>query len=286
MATTVTPPAAPPGGRPAVASSLGPYPPAPRAQLRLGRLWVDVVTREGALATLAALVAEGAGGAVYTPNVDHVVMAERDDAFQAAYAGANLSLADGVPLVWASRLLRPAFPEKLSGSDMLVPMARLAAERGWGVYLLGGGPGAAAEAARRMREEFGVRVVGVDDGVVSRHPDPASDAAVIARIRQARPELVFVGLGAPKQELFIARARAHLGPAVCVGVGASLDFLAGTLRRSPAWMSRAGLEWLYRLGQEPRRLWRRYLVQDPAFALVVLRTLLSPRAERVRWADA
>ncbi|GJG89208.1 N-acetylmannosaminyltransferase [Gemmatimonadetes bacterium T265] len=247
----------------------------------MGELWVDVLTRGDALHALDVLVARGEGGAVFTPNVDHVVMAERDEAFRAAYAGASLSLADGAPVVWASHVLRPRVPEKLSGSDMLLPIARLAASRGWRVYLLGGGPGSVAEAARRLRDEHGVHVVGTDDARIASEPDPALDAPVVARLRAARPDLVFVALGAPKQELFIARSLAGMGPVVAVGVGASLDFLAGTLRRSPAWMSRAGLEWLYRLGQEPRRLWRRYLIQDPKFVLVVLRTLCRPRRERV-----
>lgn len=255
---------------------------AAHARLRVGRLWVDVLTREGALDAIAALVEGGDGGSVFTPNVDHVVTAEHDATFRAAYDSASLSLADGAPVVWASRLLGAPVPEKLSGSDMLLPVARLAAERGWRVYLLGGGPGAAAEAARRLTRDHGVTIVGVDDGFVPRHADPARDAPVIARIQAARPDLVFVALGAPKQELFIARALPDIAPAVCIGVGASLDFLAGTVRRAPAWMSRLGFEWLFRLAQEPRRLWRRYLVQDPQFALVVLRTLRSPRADRVR----
>lgn len=272
-------------GAPVAGAAVAPVPGAragTRARLRVGRLWVDVLTRDGALDVLDALVARGAGGSVFTPNVDHVVTAERDDAFAAAYDAASLALADGAPIVWASRLLGEPVPEKLSGSDMLLPMAMRAATRGWRVYLLGGGPGAAEQAARRLHDDFGVRVVGVDDAFVPRHADAALDTPVIARIRRARPDLVFVALGAPKQELFITRALPEIAPAVCVGVGASLDFLAGTLRRSPAWMSRAGLEWLFRLGQEPRRLWRRYLVDDPRFALVVLRTLRRPRAERVR----
>ena len=252
-----------------------------RRRLRVGTLWVDVVTRVQALEALDSLVARGEGGSVFTPNVDHVVMAERNAAFRDAYDRASLSLADGTPLVWASHLLRPAVPEKLSGSDMLRPMAELAAKRGWRVYLLGGGPGSAAEAARRLRNEHGVNVVGIDDARISAEPDPASDAPVLARLRAARPDLVFVALGAPKQELFIARALPGMGTAVAVGVGASLDFLAGSLRRSPAWMSRVGLEWLYRLAQEPRRLWRRYLIQDPKFVMVVLRTLCRSRDERV-----
>lgn len=258
-----------------------PAPVATRARLRVGALWVDVVTRVQALEALESLVARGEGGSVFTPNVDHVVMAEFNPAFRSAYDAASLSLADGTPLVWASHLLRPAVPEKLSGSDMLLPMAQLAARRGWRVYLLGGGPGSAVEAARRLRDDHGVNVVGTDDARVSTEPDPAMDGPVLARLRAAQPDLVFVALGAPKQELFIARARAGMGPVVAVGVGASLDFLAGALQRSPAWMSRVGLEWLYRLGQEPRRLWRRYLIQDPKFVLVVFKTLCRSRGERV-----
>lgn len=280
---TVAPPARPAAAprAPARTPARPAMPAVPRhPRLRVGRLWVDAVTCAEALDVVEALVARGEGGAVFTPNVDHVVAAETDDAFVAAYAGASLALADGVPVVWASRLLGTPVPEKLSGSDMLLPIARRAAERRWRVYLLGGGPGAADAAAGKLRDEYGVDVVGVDDAFVPRHADPAADGPVIARIRAARPDLLFVALGAPKQEMFITRARPEIGPAVCVGVGASLDFLAGTLRRSPAWMSRAGLEWLFRLCQEPRRLWRRYLIQDPKFVLVVLRTLRLPAAER------
>jgi N-acetylglucosaminyldiphosphoundecaprenol N-acetyl-beta-D-mannosaminyltransferase len=173
-------------------------------------------------------------------------------------------------------------PEKLSGSDMVWPIAQLAGARGWRVYLLGGSPGAAAEAADRLRRDYGVNVVGTDDGRVPMHADPKADGAIVERIRRARPHLVFVGLGAPKQELFIDRMWDGLAPAVSIGVGASIDFIAGRLKRSPAILSTIGLEWLYRLAQEPRRLWRRYLVQDPRFVLLVLRTLRRPWSERVR----
>ena len=107
--------------------------------------------------------------------------------------------------------------------------------------------------------------------------------AIVERIRAARPDLLLVALGAPKQEFWIDEHFAEIAPAVALGVGASLDFIAGTIRRSPRWMSKVGLEWLYRLGQEPKRLWRRYLVDDPKFLAIVLRTWRLPRAERERW---
>ncbi|MEP7347048.1 MAG: WecB/TagA/CpsF family glycosyltransferase [Gemmatimonadaceae bacterium] len=252
-----------------------------RTRLLIGRLWVDSLTQHSALAALAQLVADGRGGAVFTPNVDHIVTAESNAALRRAYRRASLTFADGAPVIWASWLLRPRLPEKLSGSDMVWPIAKLAAERGWRVYLLGGGQGSAVEAAVRLRATAGVNVVGTDDAQVSMHADPVSDAAILERIHQARPHLILVGLGAPKQELFIDRMAKELAPAVSIGVGASIDFIAGRLRRSPEWMSKFGLEWLFRLQQEPQRLWKRYLIKDPRFVWLVLRTMRLPRARRV-----
>jgi N-acetylglucosaminyldiphosphoundecaprenol N-acetyl-beta-D-mannosaminyltransferase len=245
---------------------------APR-RLWLGRLPIDAVTFAEALDRIEALVSAGRGGAVFTPNVDHVVKAEHDPELRAAYAAASLSLADGTPVVWASRLLRPPLPEKVSGSDLVVPLAERAARRGWRVYLLGGAAGAAERAAAALASRHGTNVVGTEAPVVTLEPrGDATSRAIVERIRGARPDLVLVAFGAPKQEIWIHRHAAALRPAVAIGVGASLDFLAGAVPRAPAWMSRTGLEWLYRLGREPRRLWRRYLVEDPEFALVLVRT--------------
>jgi N-acetylglucosaminyldiphosphoundecaprenol N-acetyl-beta-D-mannosaminyltransferase len=241
-----------------------------------------VVDFAGALAAIEALVDRGQGGAVFTPNVDHVVSAEDDAGLRAAYAGVSLSLADGQPVVWASRLLRTPLPAKISGSDLVWPLMQLAARRGWGVYLLGGAPGAARGAADRLVRELGVRVVGVDDARIPLEATPGAVDAPLERIRAARPDLVLVGLGAPKQERWIHRSRAGLGPAVALGIGASLDFLAGQVTRAPAWMSRAGLEWFYRLLQEPRRMAYRYLVKDPRFLAILLRTAVAPRGTRRR----
>ena len=252
-------------------------------RVRFGRLWVDALTFGGALDAVRALVERGRGGAIFTPNVDHVVMAETDVALRRAYRRASLAFADGVPLVWASRtVLRCPLPAKLSGSDMILPLARLAAERGWGIYLLGGLPGAAAVAAERLQAQCGVRVSGVDDSRVTVVGDTVEDRLVIERLRAARPQIVFVALGAPKQELWISRAMDEISPAVAIGVGASLDFIAGRLKRSPTWMSRVGLEWAYRLAQEPRRLWYRYLVRGPRFVAIVWRTARMRASQRVR----
>jgi len=248
-----------------------------RQALRVGHVDVDVVTLGGALDAIDALVASGRGGAVYTPNVDHVIIAERSPEFRAAYAAAALCVADGMPIVWASRLLGCPLPERVAGSDLMLPLAGRAAARGWRVYLIGAGPGIAEEAARRLRGDLGVDVVGTDSPRIRIDGAPDDSAAALERLTAARPDLVLVAFGAPKQELWIHRNAGALGGAVALGVGACLDFLAGRVRRAPRWMARSGLEWLYRLAVEPRRMWRRYLVDDPRFVAVVWRTLRERR---------
>ncbi len=254
----------------------------PRAKrLRLGLLHIDPVTFTGALDAIEALVSARKGGSVFTPNVDHVVNVEADPHFCEAYAAASLSLVDGTPLLWASRLLGEPLPEKISGSDLVRPLMQRAAQRGWRVYLLGAGPGVAQEAAGVLERELGVNVVGVDSPRIAARPGGVDESAqALERLRAARPDLVLVAFGSPKQELWIHAHAQALAPAVAVAVGASLDFVAGRVKRAPAWMSRAGLEWLYRLAQEPRRLWRRYLVNDPKFAAILLRSLRRARRER------
>src|SRR5215468_8882405 len=230
-----------------------------KTRVRFGELWVDSVTMAEALDEIETLVVGGRGGSVFTPNVDHVVNVEKNPSFRVAYAGASLSLADGQPLVWTSRLLGAPLPEKVSGSDLLLPLIERAAARRWKVYLLGGGAGVAEKAAKVLTTRFSVDIVGCDAPLISLESDPAQDELVIDRIHRARPEILIVAFGAPKQELWLHRAGPRLRPTVGIGLGAALDFVAGA-RRAPAWMSRAGLEWLFRLAREPRRLSRRYLL--------------------------
>lgn len=248
------------------------------ARVRLGHIQIDQVTMAGALQAIEQLVAAGRGGLVFTPNVDHVIIAERNPEFREAYAGASLSLADGMPILWAAHLLGQPLPEKVSGSDLVLPLCERAAARGWRVYLLGAGSGIAEAAARQLRQQLGLEVVGTDAPRIRIDGEPDDTVAALERVRAARPDLLLLAFGAPKQEVWAYRHRQALGGAVAIGVGASLDFIAGTVRRAPRWMSRVGLEWLYRLLSEPRRLWRRYLVDDPWFAVVVWRTWRARRA--------
>jgi N-acetylglucosaminyldiphosphoundecaprenol N-acetyl-beta-D-mannosaminyltransferase len=252
-----------------------------RGTLELGGVPVDRVDFGETLEAIQALVESGLGGRVFTPNVDHVMLCQEHPGFLAAYREASLRLADGVPVVWAARALGRPVPEKISGSDLVWPLMERAAQRGWRVFLLGAGPGVAEAAAKRFGDELGVTIAGVDGSFVKDPLDPLERGPILERIKRSRAELVLIAFGAPKQELFAHAARHETG-AVFVGVGASLDFVAGTARRAPKWMSRFGLEWLYRLVQEPRRLWRRYLVRDPKFFALVARQWWASRRVSAR----
>ncbi|HYV64667.1 MAG TPA: WecB/TagA/CpsF family glycosyltransferase [Myxococcales bacterium] len=250
-----------------------------RQQVRVGRLWLDAVTFAEALDLIESLARSGRVASVFTPNVDHLVRAERSEDFRRAHEEASLSLADGQPVVWASRLLGTPLPEKISGSDLLDPLLDRIARAKMRVFLLGGSPGVGEKAAAALRQR-GVEVAGLDSRPVDLAAPPDDD--LLGRLRDARPNVVLVAFGAPKQEIWIHRHRDRLPSAVYIGVGGSLDFLAGQIPRAPRWMSRAGLEWLFRLSREPRRLARRYLVDDVGFLGILIRTARSPRSERIR----
>lgn len=247
-------------------------------RLRLGKVPIDVLTFAEALDAVQRLVEAGKGGFVFTPNVDHIVTVDDHPEFEAAYQRADLSLADGAPVVWASRLFDTPLPERVAGSDLIEPLLERAGHLSWRVAFLGAGPGVAEKAAEIARAKWGTQVVSTDAPMVDLKDEAQLDG-IGTRLAEARADLVLMAFGAPKQELLIARIAERVRPAVLLGIGASLDFIAGTVKRAPPLFRRAGLEWLYRLGQEPRRLWRRYLVNDPKFALILLRTLRDARTK-------
>lgn len=251
-----------------------------RTRVRIGDLWVDALRFDEAVDRIEALAEAGAGGAVYTPNVDHVVLARRNPRFREAYQSVSLSLADGQPIVWCSPLVGHRLPEKISGSDIVWPVLKRAGEKGLKVFLLGGREQAAREVAAMAQKELGVNIVGIEDGMIPSDPGPENDR-ICRRIREADTQVLLVALGAPKGEIWIHNARAQLGPAVALSIGATLDFIAGHVVRAPKWMQRAGLEWLFRLGQEPRRLARRYLLDDPQFLKILAQTRKLPTDCRV-----
>jgi N-acetylglucosaminyldiphosphoundecaprenol N-acetyl-beta-D-mannosaminyltransferase len=210
---------------------------------------------------------------VVTPNVDHAVLFQRRRDLRAAYSDAALVLADGAPIVYASRLLRRPLPERVAGSD-LVPCLFASTCCPLKVFLLGAAPGVAQSAAARIERRWrNVQVVGWHSPPIGFENDDAENERILASIAAVAPDLVIVGLGAPKQELWVHQNRHRLNSKVAVCAGATIDFLAGHRRRSPVWMRRAGLEWLHRVCSEPRRLATRYARDAWAFPQLVWREL-------------
>lgn len=256
-----------------------------RRKVRFGYIHADDITFDGAINAISERVASEQGGYVVTPNVDHVCLAETDGDLRDAYRNAALSLVDGMPLLWLARSMGHPLPEKISGSDLLLPLMRRAADEGWRVYFLGGAPGVGEAAAKVLQAKYpALQIVGIDAPALGFEKDPVQNDAVLARIAAAKAQVVLVALGCPKQELWMYRNAAALEPAVALGVGATLDFVAGKVRRAPAWMSRVGLEWLYRLGQEPKRMASRYLVRDRAIFRIALRMWTQPKQKRTFFA--
>jgi N-acetylglucosaminyldiphosphoundecaprenol N-acetyl-beta-D-mannosaminyltransferase len=225
---------------------------------------VHDITFPETLALIDGWMTARSGGYICTPNVDYVVRARRDQAFRIAIGGARARVPDGMGIVYASRLAGRPLRGTVTGRLLVPAVARLAAARGVSVALYGGRPGVAARAAEALRGEIPNLSVTFAAGPPMAFEVASADADAEAEaIASARPGVVFVALGAPKQELWMERHVAHFDGTVLIGVGAAFDILAGRFREAPRWMTRVGLEWLFRLVQEPRRLARRYLIDDP-----------------------
>ncbi len=234
-------------------------------------------TLAGAVESIDGMVARGGSHYVVTPNVDFLVKARRDPELRSILVHADLVLCDGKPIVWASHFLSGILPSRVAGSDLIPLLLQRGAEKGWRIFLLGGSPAVAAEAARRIASTH------PELRDVSHYSPPFRPLAemdnegIFARIRAARPDIMLVCFGCPKQEKWISRNLRQLDVPVMIAAGATVDFLAGSMARAPAWMQRSGTEWVFRLLQEPRRLVRRYVDDIVHFIPAVLRQRWSQR---------
>jgi N-acetylglucosaminyldiphosphoundecaprenol N-acetyl-beta-D-mannosaminyltransferase len=246
---------------------------APRAlpEVELCGLGVHAMSQVECVEHVLSELDAGRGGWVVTPNLDHLRRARRDGEFRALCAEATLRVVDGQLLVWALALQRTPVPERVTGSDLVPALAAAAAARARSVFLLGGNPGTADAAAAVLRARHpGLAVA----GTACPPPGFDTDALAMARLARAlldaRPDVVSVALGSPKQERVIQHLRRDLPGVWWLGVGIAFSFLAGEVRRAPRWMQHAGLEWLHRVGQEPGRLFARYFVHGLPFAARLL----------------
>lgn len=224
---------------------------------------ISNMTFQEALEKINELIEKKEGGYIVTPNVDHIVRLEYDRDFKGAYEQASLVLTDGQPLIWISKFLKTPIKEKISGSDLFPKLCALAAERQYKVYLLGAADGVAAQAADNLTKmNPGLCIVGTFSPQYGFENDNRQVEEVWQKIHAVSPDILIVGLGTPKQELFLWKNQKELNGILAFCLGASIDFEAGKIKRAPRWMQRCGLEWFYRLYHEPRRLFKRYLIDD------------------------
>lgn len=210
------------------------------------------------------LIERGRPAFFITANLHYAMLTDRDPRLIAVNRKAAFLVADGMPLIWCSRVGRKPLPERVAGADLIYSLCRRAAERGHRVFFLGGAPGVAQEAARQLCRRYPrLQVAGIEAPELDRL-SAGQNAALVARIRRATPDVLLAALGQPKGELWLAENCRRLGVPACVQVGASFDFVAGRVPRAPRWLQRIGLEWAYRVWREPRRLATRYL-RDAAF---------------------
>jgi N-acetylglucosaminyldiphosphoundecaprenol N-acetyl-beta-D-mannosaminyltransferase len=256
-----------------------PDPIAPPATVEVVGVPLGVIDYSRTLEWIDAMVAERQRGYVCVCNV-HTVMACREDAeLRAALLASSLNVPDGQPLVWAMNALGQSLTDRVYGPELMARACARAASTGRRFYLYGGrNQDALVQLAQNLRQRFpGVRIV----GGYSPPFRPLTDeeqAAVSAEINQAEPDVVWVGIGVPKQEKWMAAVRSDLEAPVLIGVGAAFDFHAGIVPQAPSWMQHAGLEWSYRLAREPRRLWRRYLRYNPRFVGAFARQFAQRRS--------
>jgi N-acetylglucosaminyldiphosphoundecaprenol N-acetyl-beta-D-mannosaminyltransferase len=223
------------------------------------------------------------GGWLVTANLDILRRFSRQPEVRALYQRADLRIADGMPLIWGAQLRGQPLPERLAGSSLIWSIAERAARTGRSIYLLGGAPGSAQGTERRFRERYpGIDICGLSAPRVDSPPSEPQVQAIRNELVRIQPDILLVGLGSPKQEQIIDALTDALPHTWMIGVGISFSFVAGQVRRAPHWMRRCGLEWLHRLGQEPVRLFRRYLVDDAPFALRLFVQCLLDRGNAER----
>lgn len=255
------------------------HPPARRVDV-LG-VAVSAVDPQQALRQITGWVEEGRREYVCVTGVHGVMESQADPDLREIHNRAGLTVPDGMPLVWCARRAGSANTSRVYGPDLMLAVLARAAERGWSAYFYGGAEGVPALLAERMAQRFPGLVVAGAESPPFRPLTVTESWTTCERINASGAQLVWVGMSTPKQERWMAAHRDRLDAAVLFGVGAAFDFHTGRVRQAPAWMQRRGLEWLFRLVVEPRRLWRRYLSNNPRFVAAILRRpprLLSDRA--------
>ena len=233
------------------------------ARIKFMNTEIDNLTMDEALNEIDMLIQQNKNAYVVTPNVDHIVQLERGGELVEVYKNADMIIADGKPLIWISKWYGEPIKEKISGSDLFPLLCVMAAKRDYRMFLLGAAEGVAAKAAENLMKKYqGLNITGTYSPPVGFEKNKNELKKIEEMIRENKPHILIVGLGCPKQELFIFHNKDKLGVPLSLGLGASIDFEAGNVKRAPRWMADHGLEWLFRITQDPKRMEKRYFVDD------------------------
>lgn len=229
------------------------------------------------------LIAQNKSSMVFTPNVQRLVEAQKNKHIKNIYDHADLLLPDGMPLVWASKILGNPLKERVAGSDLFPLFCKISSKKGFKLFFLGAGPGIANKAKEVLTNKYpGLKIVGTYSPSSFFGNDLSEIEKIIGIIKEKKPDVLFVGLGFPKEEKFINNYKYKYEVPLSVGIGASFDFVAGKIKRAPRWMRNLGLEWFYRLIHEPKRLWSRYLIGNMAFIWLLANEFIRVRILKIR----
>jgi N-acetylglucosaminyldiphosphoundecaprenol N-acetyl-beta-D-mannosaminyltransferase len=212
---------------------------------------------------------------IVTPNAAHIVLLQKDEEFKRAYKNASLVLPDGMSLIWASRLIKPCLKERITGTDLVFSLCNISTPKKHSIFLLGAENEIVEKAKNALLSKFlDLQIVGIYNGYFK------NSQKVIEKINALQPDILFIGIGFAKQEKWISRNINKLNIKVAVTIGGVFDVIAGKFKPAPRWMQNCGLEWLWRLIKEPRRLWRRYLIINTIFLWLLCKELLKKRIKR------
>jgi N-acetylglucosaminyldiphosphoundecaprenol N-acetyl-beta-D-mannosaminyltransferase len=228
---------------------------------------ISAINLDLALAAIEQALADKRRGYICVTDVHAVMEAQADEDLRRIFNGSFLTTPDGMPMVWAGRLAGRHEMSRVYGPDLMLLLCDRLRAQGYSHFLLGGREGVAAELGEKLSARFpGLKVVGTYTPPF-RALDPVEEEDLLRRVGEVKPDIIWVGISTPKQERFMAKYRGRLDATLLIGVGAAFDFHTGRVRQAPPWIQRSGFEWLFRLACEPRRLWRRYLLNNPRFLL-------------------
>ena len=228
-------------------------------RIKLLNTHIDNVTMKEAVLIIEKLIKKSDCAYVVTPNLDHIVIMETDQEFAEIYDNADLVVTDGKPLIWISKLLGTPIKEKISGSDLFPQICEMCAQKNYSIFILGAAEGVADRAASNLVKRYaGLKIIGTYSPPIGFEKNDAELSKINEIIVRAKPDVLAVSLGSPKGEKFVYKHLKEYGVPLGISIGATIDFEAGNVRRAPKWMANHGLEWLFRITQDPKRLIKRY----------------------------